>query len=169
MTDVSNAQYIQRSDRPMSDAETNTMEDMHRKFARDCFNHVWTLLEKEDRTTEEDDEMVHAAHASRFHWGKVGAPVNLARGEWQVSRVYAELGSAEASKYHALRCLSICEENDLGDFDLAFAYEALARAAAVAGHKEERDGHLSRASEAGERIADPEDKKWLFQNLKTIQ
>ncbi|MBA3365103.1 MAG: hypothetical protein H0U03_04865, partial [Actinobacteria bacterium] len=60
-----------------------------RQLAVDLFNFVWTLLEKADRTGEEDDTMLHAAHASRFHWGEVGAPVNLARGEWQVSRVYA--------------------------------------------------------------------------------
>ena len=39
--------------------------------------------------------MLHAAHASRFHWGEVGEPVNFARGEWQISRVYAVLGRPE--------------------------------------------------------------------------
>ncbi|MEW5876159.1 MAG: hypothetical protein AB1752_13385 [Candidatus Zixiibacteriota bacterium] len=166
MTDVMNTQ---RSDRPMTDESTYSEEEMHRKFARDCFNHVWTLMEKDERTTEEDDEMVHAAHASRFHWGKVGTPVNLARGEWQISRVYAELGSAEAAKYHALRCLSICEENNIGDFDLAFAYEAVARASALAGHKAERDQYLALAREVGSKIDKEEDRKWLMQNLDSIR
>ena len=66
-----------------------------KQLAKDLFNHVWTLLEKERRTTAEDDEMIHAAHASRYHWGKVGEPVNLARGEWQCSRVYAVLGRVD--------------------------------------------------------------------------
>src|SRR5205085_2370588 len=103
-----------------------------RRLAASLFNHVWTLLERDSRTEEEDDEMIHAAHASRHHWGAVGAPVNLARGEWQCSRVYAVLGRGEPALWHARRCLELCDRHSIGDFDLAFAYEALARAHAVA-------------------------------------
>ncbi len=145
-----------------------TEEDCHLKFAKDCFNYVWTLLEKEDRTSEEDDEMVHAAHASRYHWGKVGVPVNFARGEWQISRVYSELGSPEPAMYHAQRCLAICVENDLGSFDLAYAYEAIARAAAVAGHKDDCRHHLDLARTMGETIEKADFKELLMDDLKTI-
>src|SRR5690606_26488099 len=64
---------------------------IHRQLAVDLFNHAWTLLELPDRTPMQDDEMLHAAHASRHHWGVVGEPVNLVRGEWQCARVYAVL------------------------------------------------------------------------------
>ena len=104
------------------DAET------HRQLAVDLFNHTWTLLETTDRTPMQDDEMLHAAHASRHHWGVVGEPVNFARGEWQCSRVYAVLGRAEPALWHGRRCLAICEEHGIGDFDVAFAWEAIARA-----------------------------------------
>ncbi len=53
----------------------------HRQLGIDLFNHVWTLLEEPARTTAQDDEMLHAAHASRYHWGKVGDDAR-ARGEW---------------------------------------------------------------------------------------
>jgi hypothetical protein len=36
------------------------------------FNDTWALLQKESWTTEEDDRMIHMAHASRFHWDNVG-------------------------------------------------------------------------------------------------
>lgn len=142
--------------------------ECHKKFAVDCFNYVWSLLEKTDRTTEEDDEMVHAAHASRFHWGKVGAPVNLARGEWQISRVYSELSSPEPAMYHGQRCLAICQENNIGDFDLAYAYEAMARAAATAGHKEECDRYLTQSREASRAIQEEENRKLVLADLATI-
>jgi hypothetical protein len=135
----------------------------------DCFNYVWTLLEKADRTTEEDDEMVHAAHTSRFHWGKVGTPVNLARGEWQISRVYSELSSPEPAMYHAQRCLAICQENGIGDFDLAYAYEAMARAAAIAGHKEECDRYLVQSRAAADAIQEEENKKLVLSDLASIK
>ena len=70
-------------------------EAARRRLAADLFNHVWALLDTEGRTPEQDVEMIHAAHASRHHWGEVGTPVNVARGEWQISRVYATLGRGE--------------------------------------------------------------------------
>jgi hypothetical protein len=145
-----------------------TETECHKKFAVDCFNHVWSLLEKADRTTEEDDEMVHAAHASRFHWGKVGSAVNLARGEWQISRVYSEMSSPEPAMYHGQRCLAICQENNIGDFDLAYAYEAMARAAATAGHAEDRDRYLAMSREAAVAIKEDENRKLVLTDLATI-
>jgi hypothetical protein len=141
---------------------------LHRKLAVDLFNYVWELLEKPDRTKEENDTMMHAAHASRFLWGQVGTAVNLARGEWQVSRVYSVLNRAEPSLYHARRCLEICKENGIGDFDLAYAYEAIARAMAVAGKRSESQHYQVSASEAGERIAEQDDRELFFNDLATI-
>ncbi|MEP6909806.1 MAG: hypothetical protein ABI896_05145, partial [Actinomycetota bacterium] len=59
----------------------------------DLFNEVWRLIE----SREDDGRMLHAAHASRYHWGEApeSEPANLARGEWQISRVYTVLGRAE--------------------------------------------------------------------------
>src|ERR1700758_5319635 len=110
--------------------------DDERKLAITYFNAVWSLMEKENRTTEDDDLMLHMAHASRYHWGEVGAPENVARGEWQGSRVYAVLNRGEPCLYHAHRALEVCVANGIGDWDIAFAYEALARAHAVSGDAE---------------------------------
>ena len=43
-----------------------------RQLAVDLFNHAWTLIELPERTPEQDDELIHAAHASRHHWAAVG-------------------------------------------------------------------------------------------------
>ena len=58
----------------------------HRRLADELFNHAWELLEKPDRTREEDEELIHAAHASRYHWGVAGTALNHARGDWQIAR-----------------------------------------------------------------------------------
>src|SRR5262245_66256391 len=86
----------------------------------DLFNEAWRLLE----TREDDDRLLHVAHASRYHWGEAEecTPANLARGEWQVARVYTVLGRSEPAIWHALRCLEHCEQNGIGDWDLAYAY-----------------------------------------------
>jgi hypothetical protein len=141
----------------------------HRKFAVDLFNYVWTLLEKPDRTPEENDTMLNAAHASRFHWEMVGKPVNLARGDWQVSHVYCVLGRIEPALYHARRSLEICTQHSLADFDLAYAYEALARAYSVAFRPIECNYYMKLAVQAGEQIHEQEDKDQFFNDLGTIQ
>jgi len=98
-----------------------------RELAIQLFNGVWDLLENENRSADEDERMLHMAHASRYHWGQAGTVQNLPRGDWQCSRVYAVLGRPEPYLHHAQRVLEICATNDIGDYDLAFAYEALAR------------------------------------------
>ena len=142
--------------------------DLQRQLAVDLFNGVWALLEQPDRTRADDDRMLHAAHASRYHWEMVGEPVNLVRGEWQCSRVYAMLGRAEPAIHHARRCLELCQEHGIGDFDLAFAYEALARGYALAGDAEQSRDMLEHAREAGEQITADDDRELLLRDLSTI-
>jgi DNA-binding transcriptional MerR regulator len=139
-----------------------------RKLAADLFNGVWALMETEDRTQAQDDRMLHMAHASRHHWEQVGTPANLARGEWLCSRVYAVLGRGEPSLHHARRVLELCEEHGIGDWDLAFAHEALARAHAVAGERAASEEALGRARAAAVDITDPEDRELLDADLRTI-
>ena len=142
--------------------------EWHRKMAVSLFNLVWDLLDKSERTTEEDDKMVHAAHASRYHWGEIGTPLELERGEWQISRVYAVLGRPEAALHHAHRCLAICEANRIGDFDLAFAYEGLARAYAAAGQFDKSLEYIRLGEQAGEQIEDEGNRKYFFDELKAV-
>ena len=155
-------------ERPMpTTAEPMQAED-ERRLAASLFNRTWTLLEKEDRSRDEDDAMIHMAHASAYHWRQIGTPQNVARGEWQCSRVYAVLRRAEPCLHHAQRVLDICQENDLRDFDLAFAYEALARGHAVAGDAEQARAYTEQALAAAEDIAEADDRELLLTDLETI-
>lgn len=140
-----------------------------KKFAVALFNLTWDLLDKKDRTQEDDDKMIHAAYASRFHWGEIGSPLEFERGEWQISRVYSVLKRTEPAIYHAMRCLEICQNNNIGDFDIAFAYEGMARAHAVSGSQSECEKYLELATEAGKEIKKKEDRNYFFNELETIQ
>jgi hypothetical protein len=142
--------------------------DLQRKLAADLFNHVWSLLDTPSRSAEEDLLMIHAAHASRLLWEEVGTPANHARGEWQVSRVYATVGRSEAALFHAERCLQICTQWGIGDFDLAYAYEALARGHAVSGDQARADHYKVLARESAEAIADDEDRDLVLSDLATL-
>jgi len=139
-----------------------------RRLAVRLFNRVWELMERAERSREETDEMIHAAHASRYHWSQAGEPVNLAHGEWQCSRVYAALGRAEPALYHARRSLDLAEEHKLSPFDLGCGHEAVARAFRLADRQEEAARHLASARAAAEDVTDPEQRQVLLGDIDTI-
>jgi DNA-binding transcriptional MerR regulator len=143
--------------------------DDERRLAATLFNHTWELLEKPVRSIADDDEMIHSAHASRYHWGVVGNATNYARGEWQCSRVYSVLGRSEPALYHANRCLSLSVENDLSAFDIGCGHEALARAYRVAGRPDKVREHLELADAQSAKIVDAEDRKILDDDLDTLR
>jgi predicted nicotinamide N-methyase len=142
--------------------------ETERSLGAALFNATWTLLEKEDRSRDEDDALLHMTHASAHHWRQVGEPANFARSEWQCSRVYATLRRPEPCLHHAQRVLDICTENGIGDFDVAFAYEALARGHAIAGDAERARAFTEQALAAAEDIAEAEDRELVLTDLETI-
>ena len=151
-------------------ADTDDTLD-HRALGVELFNRTWTLMDKKDRSVEEDDAMLHMAHASAHHWRAEGTGAtahNLARSEWQVSRVYTVLGRPEPAGYHARRCLEICQANGIGDWDVAYAYEALARAASVAGDLAAAKSWAEQARRAAEDIAEDDDRDAVLADLATI-
>jgi len=154
--------------------DSHVLDDAgRRKLAADLFNGTWTFLEMSDRIPAQTDEMIHMAHASRFHWGEVvaaggGEPANLARGEWLCSRVYAVLGRAEPALWHARRCLEIDEANGIRDWDIAFAYEAMARASSVAGDLVAARNWAARARAACEEVVEPEERELIEGDLATL-
>jgi DNA-binding transcriptional MerR regulator len=144
--------------------------ETQRRLAADCFNKTWTLMEKQDRTQVEDDEMLHCAHASAYHWHQVGTAANRARGEWQCSRVYTILSRTEPALHHAQRCLEIVEGSpaEMEEWDLPAAYEALGRAHWVAGNLDESRRYVELGREATAKIEDEDDRKQMESDFATI-
>ncbi len=139
--------------------------EVHRSLAASLFNFTWDLMEKAQRSADEDRLMVHAAHASRFHWQVAGAPVNWARGEWQLSRVYWMLGRAQEAREAAQASLNLCENHDLGPFDTAFAHEALARALALLGRSDDKTRHVAIGRRLAALMPAGGDRQWVEDNL----
>jgi DNA-binding transcriptional MerR regulator len=139
-----------------------------RRLAAELFNEVWELLERTGRTEADDDRMLHAAHASRHHWGRVGGPTQLAIGEWQCARVYSVLGRAEPALHHARRCAAIAAEHEVEDWLIASAHEALTRAYTVAGDRAAAAAERERAVAVCARITDPEEREVVESDLAGI-
>lgn len=141
----------------------------HRELAVKCFNKTWDLIDKENKTDDEILNMIHMAHTSRYHWGEIGTPLEFSRGEWQISRVYALAGLGESALYHGKHALRYCLENGIGDFDLAFAYESIARAYSVLHDELKKQSALEKAMSASMEIKKMEDKDYFLSELSTIK
>ena len=76
----------------MAEETTYTLSQAQLHFAIDFNGKTWELLEKKDRTPDEDLRMLDYAHASLAHWRTAGAEVRNQRGQWLLARVYAVLG-----------------------------------------------------------------------------
>ena len=130
---------------------------------------TWNLLDKKDRNQQEDLRMINFAKASLYHWRKSNKYelVNEQRGQWLLSRVYAFLGKADEALSHAKETLKITKEQDLKDFDLAYAYESMARAYAASNNKDESIKWLEKAKESGDLIKDDKDKEYFISDLES--
>jgi len=143
-----------------------SLNEAERYFAATLNNKVWDLLAKTDRTREDDEMMIHAAHASFYHWSVVGKPVNVARGFWLISHVYAVLKQVDPAIHYANRCLDVTQAEALIDFDLAYAYEGMARAYAAAGNKAKCEEYLKLTQDAGGKIKNKEDRDVFSSDFK---
>lgn len=149
--------------------EKMTLEEFHKKMAVETNNGIWPVLDKEKPSAEELEGALHMAHTSRYHWSKVGRPINLARAEYMISRVCSAMNRGEPALFHAKRCLEITEETGIGDFDLAFAYEALARAYSAAADKTKCEKYTKLAQKAIDEVKGEEDRKICQSELDKIK
>jgi hypothetical protein len=158
--------------------QSYSLAEAHKYFAISYHQEVWQLLEKKDRSSLDNERMIHAAHASCRHWLEVGEAVNQQRGEWMISHAYSVTGQGSQGLKHAERCLAITFSNEeqVKDFDWSYAYESVARAHVVLGQSQLAKAYWKLAKTAGEKISDEQDKKvWdadfekgPWQNLETV-
>ena len=142
--------------------------DEHRALGVELYNTTWELLEG----GAAPDVVVDTAHASAFHWSHAAGATaaNRARSQWLCSHMYAVLGRPEPALYHAERCLALVQgtPDEMEEFDLPAAYEALARAHAVAGRSEEARRFLAVGRAEISSIADAEDREHLESQFASV-
>jgi hypothetical protein len=133
--------------------------ETHREQGKAANARTWELLSLEARTAAEEDEMVHAAHASHWHWLLGGDAVNEQRGLWLLSRVYAVAGDGPRSLFYGRRCWELTERDCLTGFDRAYACEAMARATTLIGDAAASREWRASAEDAAASIEDLEDRE----------
>jgi hypothetical protein len=140
---------------------------VEQRLAARLLSRVMELLES-SRSAAQDDEMLHAAHATRHHWGQVADPAHWARGEVLCSQVYVALGRAEPALHHGRRSLELAEEHRLSWFHIGEAHAAVARAAKLAGLDDHAAKHAALALKVAERLTEPDEKRILLGNIAAL-
>jgi hypothetical protein len=143
-------------------------KEFHLNEAKKCFNDTWNYIDKEKRSTIDVLEMIRLAQASRYHWSIVGTALEFERGEWLISKVYALAGYGDLALLHANECLRICLEHKIEDFDICFAYEAIANAYKALGDEKKKEEYKALANSSVEAIKDDGDKAYTKSEIDKI-
>lgn len=160
---------LKPEEQPMATTASDELDPQSQKsLAAGLYNRVWELLEQADRSVADDDEMLGAAHTSRYLWGSIGDAQNYAIGEWQISRVYSVLGRAEPAVHHARRCHDHARQVEGQPWLLASAYEGLARAYAVAGDRAAAQEWKAKAVDRLTEVEDADDREIVERDIATL-
>jgi hypothetical protein len=140
----------------------------HRRFAKELFNGTWDLIDKADRSADDDVAMFVSAAASRWHWGQVGGTKEVAISDWQVAHVASLLGFGDVALRFASRSLEAVTAEHFDGWQLAAAHGGMARAFAASGDAEGRARHVAAAEEALAHEADEEERELIASQLATV-
>jgi tetratricopeptide (TPR) repeat protein len=143
-------------------------EDVHKFYSAGCFNQAWDLIDKPQRSAEENESMIQLAHAALWHWSQRPdcSDKNLSIGYWQLSRIHALLGDGPTAGKYAKICLEKTPKDDA--FLLGYAFEALARAELTQGNPDKAKEHHAEASRLSKGIQEAESKQLLLSDLESL-
>jgi hypothetical protein len=155
-------------DAPVVEQDPDEVRRWHRLFAIELFNRSWDLLEMPDRSVDDDAEMLAAAFGSAWHWQQVGTAENIALGDHQISKVASHVGQPALALHYARRALEAIEIGHFGDWQVAAAYEGMARACAAAGDTAGRDYWVQRCTVALGAVPDAADRSVVAEQLLNL-
>ena len=151
--------------------EKPTSEDVvlwQKRLASQANNRAWTLAEMLHRTSEEDEEMLQAAHAAMYFWKMVGKPSNHAHAAQLLAHVYALLKLPGPAAQYLSKSLPHFTQHDCAPSELAFAHAVAANVASAEGNAAAYARHYSEARAIAAQITDPETREMLNATLRVV-
>jgi hypothetical protein len=139
-----------------------------RRLGSGANNRGWALAEKSSRTPDEDAEMLHAAHASRYLWSKIGTERNFALADLLLGQVHALLGHAKTATEYSNRAFAYFTSHASEPWELAFVHAVRANAACASSDASLHRDSYAKALEIADTLTDPEDRKVFDATLSVI-
>jgi len=143
-------------------------EERHRQIATKTFSRCWDLLERRDRTRDDDAELLATAFASRYHWTHAGEEEQRIVGDWMISRAAADVGEAHLALTYAQRAYDAAQDTEVKDWLLASVAEGLTRAYAANGDVASREQWRTTTEELIAQIKDNEDRDLIAEQVASI-
>jgi hypothetical protein len=140
----------------------------HRRFAAAANNRAWDLSEQPTRNPAEDEEMLNAAHASAWHWAKVGSELNRMRATMLLAEVHALLGFGHSAMAYAeeMRAYFLGVQSPASE--VAFVHAVHAHAASAAGETEKHRASYGLALAAIEGVSSEEEQRIVARTFSRV-
>ena len=139
-----------------------------KRLASQANNRAWTLAEMPHRSSDQDEEMLQAAHAAMYFWKIVGQPGNHAHAAQLLAHVYALLRLPGPAAKYLSRSLPYFMQRDCPPWELAFAHAVAANVASAAGDAAAYASHYSDAKALAAQITDTETREMLSATLRVV-
>ena len=145
----------------MNDAKASEEATVwHRRFAAAGNNRAWDLS-VQTRNPAEDEEMLNAAHASAWHWARVGSELNRMRATMLLAEVHALLGFGQSALAYAEEMRTYFLGVQSPAWEVAFVHIVHAHAASAAGETEKHRASYGLALAAIEAVPSEEERRNL--------
>jgi len=152
----------------MSDAKlSEEATAWHRRFAAAGNNRAWELSEQ-TRNAAEDQEMLNAAHASAWHWTKVGTELNRMRANMLLAEVHALLGFGQSALAYAEEMRTYFLGVRSPESEVAFVHVVHAHAASAAGETEKHRASYGLAVAALEAVSNEEERGMVVRTFSHV-
>jgi hypothetical protein len=139
-----------------------------RRLASQANNRAWTLAELLQRSPEEDEEMLQAAHAAMYFWKIVGTPGNHAHAALLLAHVYALLELPGPATHYLSKSLPHFMQPGCLPGELAFAHAVAANVASAEGNASAYARHYADATAAAAQMTDEQTRNMFAATLCVV-
>lgn len=140
------------------------LKQAHRWFAVEFNNQAWDLVEAKHRTAQQAQDMIHLAHAARYHWQHAGTEINTLRGDILVATAYATAKQGEnCLSYAQLAAQNVVSIPAATAFDRACIQGCLALGRVIAKQAVEASQSITEFEHAMSEIDEAAERELLLQ------
>jgi hypothetical protein len=139
-----------------------------RRLAGQANNRAWSLAEQPSRTPQEDEEMLHAAHAAMHFWNLVGNAGHKAHAAQLLAHVHAALKQGEQAAGYLARSQPVLMAPSAEAWERALAHAVAANVAAARGDASQHAEHHRQATQQVAALPDPQDRAILEDTLRVL-
>jgi hypothetical protein len=139
-----------------------------RRLASQANNRGWALSEKLSRTQEEDEDMLHAAHAAMHLWKQAGQPGQIAHAALLLAHTYALQRLGQPAAHHLAQATPWLFAEGRDAWEVALAHAVAANVAAANQDAVQHQAHHGQAVGLIDALPDPEDRNILRATLAVV-